>query len=296
MRKFMKILLIGKTGQLGSDLLRNNPGHEIYAPSEEQFDITLHEAIDREMGSFRPDIVINTAAFHNVPVCETEPAQAFKVNCIAVRDLALACKKADALLVTFSTDYVFDGLKRTPYLEDDPPSPLQIYGISKVAGEFAALSAAPEHGIIVRTCGLYGRQGTWGKGGGNFVDNRMRDAQSQTSLEIGNDQVVCPTYTDDLSRAIFQLIEHPALKPGIYHLVSEGECTWYEFTRAIYDIMGISIDLKPVDRQGLTGTMRRPLYSALLNTKATTMGIKLPHWRESLTNYLHGKYGVRSNG
>ena len=292
----MRILLIGKTGQLGSDLLYNNPGHEIYAPSENAFDITAPGAIGREIEGFKPDAVINTAAFHNVPVCETEPEQAFKVNCIAVRDLALACKKADALLVTFSTDYVFDGLKRTPYLEDDPPSPLQMYGISKVAGESAALSAAPDHAIIVRTCGLYGRQGTWGKGGGNFVDNRMRDAQSQTSLEIGNDQVVCPTCTDDLSRAIFQLIEHPALKPGIYHLVSEGECTWYEFTRAIYEIMEITVEVIPVDRKGLTGTMRRPLYSALLNTKATTMGIKLPHWRDGLTVYLHGKYGARFNG
>jgi dTDP-4-dehydrorhamnose reductase len=292
----MRILLIGKTGQLGSDLLRNNPGHEIYAPSEEQFDVTLPEAIDWEIGGFRPDIVISTAAFLNVPLCETEPEQAFRVNCIAVRDLALACKRVGALFATFSTDYVFGGDRRTPYAEDACPSPLQMYGISKVAGEHAARAVAPDHAIIVRTCGLYGRQGTWGKGGGNCVDKRIEDSRSVKTLEMGSDQVVCPTCTDDLSRAIFRLIEHPALKPDIYHLVSEGECTWYEFTRAIYDIMGISIDLKPVDRHGLTGTMRRPLYSVLLNTKARTMGITLPHWRESLTKYLRSKYGVPSNG
>lgn len=286
----MKILLIGKTGQLGSDLLRNNPGHEIYAPPENLFDITVQTAIDREMGEFRPDTVINTAAFTNVPLCETEYGLAFKVNCIAVRDLALACKGIGALFVTFSTDYVFGGEKRSPYLEDDRPSPLQVYGITKLAGEYAALSAAPDHAVIVRTCGLYGRQGTWGKGGGNFVDNRIKDAQSQATLEIGNDQTVCPTSTDDLSRAVFNLIEHSASQPGIYHLVNEGECTWYAFTKAIYELMGMATEVKPVDRKGMTGAMRRPLYSALGNTKAKKMGITLPFWKDALRNYIKSKY------
>jgi dTDP-4-dehydrorhamnose reductase len=288
----MRILLIGKTGQLGSDLLRNNPGYEIYAPPEDLFDITVREAIDREIGSFNPEVVINTAAFNNLPACEREPEPAFRVNCIAVRDLALACKKADASFVTFSTDYVFDGQKRTPYLEDDPPSPLQMYGISKISGEYAALSAAPDHAVIVRTCGLYGKQGTWGKGGGNFVDNRIRDAQNITTLEMGIDQTVCPTSTEDLSRALLRLIEHPAVRPGIYHLVNEGECTWYEFTRAIYDLMGITVEVRPVDRKGLTGAMRRPLYSVLANTKAREMGITLPHWHDALERYLRSKHSL----
>jgi dTDP-4-dehydrorhamnose reductase len=285
----VKILLIGKTGQLGSDLLRNNPGHEIYAPAEDLLDITVPEAVEREIGGFKPDVVINTAAFHNVPLCETEYEQAFRVNCIAVRDLAAACKEIGALFVTFSTDYVFGGEKRTPYKEDDCPAPLQMYGISKLAGEFAALSAAPDHAVVVRTCGLYGRQGTWGKGGGNFVDKRIEDARSVTTLEMGSDQVVCPTCTDDLSRAIFQLIEHPALRPGIYHLVSEGECTWYEFTRAIYELMGITTKVRPVDRKGLTGMMRRPLYSVLANAKAKEIGVILAHWRNALERYLKSK-------
>jgi dTDP-4-dehydrorhamnose reductase len=285
----MRILLIGKTGQLGSDLIRNNHGHEIYAPPEEQFDVTLPEAMDRELGLFRPNVVINTAAFHNVPVCEAEPERAFKVNCIAVRNLALACKRIDALFMTFSTDYVFDGEKRTPYAEDDRPSPLQMYGISKLAGELAAQAVAADRSIIIRTCGLYGREGTWGKGGGNFVDNRIRDAKTKTNLEMGNDQTVCPTSTDDLSHAIFKLLEHPAVKPGIYHLVNEGECTWYEFTSAIYEVIGADITLMAVDRKGLTGAMRRPLYSVLLNTKAKAMGIALPPWQDALRRYLREK-------
>jgi dTDP-4-dehydrorhamnose reductase len=285
----MKILLIGKTGQLGSDLLRNNPGHEIYAPAEDVFDITLREAIDREIGGFKPDVVINTAAFHDLPRCETEPEQAFRVNCVAVRNLALACKEIGALFVTFSTDYVFGGEKRTPYLEDDRPSPLQVYGISKLAGEYAARAAAPDHAIIVRTCGLYGRQGTWGKGGGNFVDKRIEDARRATKLEMGSDQVVAPTCTDDLSTAVFRLIEHQTLKAGIYHLVNEGECTWYEFTKAIYEMTGITVDVIPVDRKGLTGTMRRPLYSVLANTKAKEIGVILPRWQDALARYLKSR-------
>jgi dTDP-4-dehydrorhamnose reductase len=288
----MRILLIGRTGQLGSDLLRNNPGHEIYAPPEDAFDVTAPGAIEREMGSFKPEGVINTAAFTNVPLCEIEYEQAFRVNCFAVRDLARACKRSDALFVTFSTDYVFDGRKRTPYLEDDPPSPLQAYGISKLGGEYAALSTAPDHTIVVRTCGLYGRQGTWGKGGGNFVDKRIEDARSVTTLEMGSDQTVCPTCTDDLSNAIFKLIEHPALKPGIYHLVNEGECTWYEFTRAIYGIMELSVQVMPVDRKGLSGTMRRPLYSVMANTRAKEMGIILPFWQDALERYLKSRHSA----
>jgi dTDP-4-dehydrorhamnose reductase len=292
----MRILLIGRTGQLGSDLLRNNRGHEIYAPPEDVFDVTIPEAIDREIGGFKPEVVISTAAFHNVPLCETKPDQAFKVNCIAVRDLALACKKAGALFVTFSTDYIFDGEKRTPYLEDDRPAPLQVYGISKLAGELAGLAVAPEQTIIVRTCGLYGREGAYSKGGGNFVDKRIEDAGKGKQLEMGDDQTVCPTSTDDLSRALFDLIEHPGKQPGIYHLVNEGECTWYEFTKAIYEIMGISVEVRPVDRKGLTGTMRRPLYSVLANTKARAKGIVLPHWRDSLARYLLNKYGAPIHG
>lgn len=241
------------------------------------------------MNDYKPEVVINTAAFHNVPMCEIEYESAFKINCIAVRDLAFFCKHWKALLITFSSDYVFDGGKRAPYLESDHPAPLQVYGISRAAGEFAALAIAPDQAIIIRTCGLYGIHGARSKGG-NFVDKRMEDAKTHKSLEMGCDQMVCPTYTDDLSRAVIRLIEHPGLQPGIYHLVNEGECTWYEFTKAIYEIMAIRIELNPVDRGGMTDTMRRPLYSVLANTKARAMGITLPHWRDGLEKYLRNKY------
>jgi dTDP-4-dehydrorhamnose reductase len=287
----VKILLIGKTGQLGGDIMRNNIHHEIYAPDRKVLDIRSRDAIDAVIDDARPDVVINTAAFHNVPLCETDPLNAFSVNCVAVRELARACNRVKALFVTFSTDYVFDGEKKSLYQEDDKPAPLQIYGITRAAGEYIALSVAPEHSIIIRTCGLYGISGAQSKGG-NFVDKRVQDAKNHASLDMGSDQVVSPTYTHDLSKAVLQLIDHPQRKPGIYHLVNEGRCSWYEFTKAIYEIMGFSVTVRPLDRGGRSGDMRRPLYSALANTKARALGIVLPPWRDGLERYLKEKYGT----
>lgn len=281
----MKILLIGKTGQLGADILRNNPGHDIVAPERSELDIASPGSMADALCGYQPDLVINTAAFHNVPLCEEEPEQAFRINCTAVRDLAVLCRVAGVRLVTFSTDYVFGGDQRAPYTEDDRPLPLQMYGISRLAGEYAALATAPEHAVVIRTCGLYGGTGARSKGG-NFVDKRLRDAKSCPVLDMGCDQVISPTATDDLSRAVLRLIEHPGMTPGIYHLVNEGECTWYEFTKAIYEIAGLAVEVRPVDRGGLSGAMRRPLYSALANTRAKALGIVLPHWWDGLGQYL----------
>ncbi len=284
----MKILLIGKTGQLGGDILRNNEVHEIYAPDRTTLDICSRNDINTVLEAYRPEVVINTGAFHNVPLCETDPLNAFRVNCVAVRDLALACSRFNALFFTFSSDYVFDGEKKALYHEDDKPAPLQIYGITRIAGEYAALSAAHDQSVVIRTCGLYGISGAQSKGG-NFVDKRIQDAKNRTSIEIGSDQIVSPTYTHDLSKAVLQLVEHPRRKPGIYHLVNEGQCSWYELTKAIYEIMGLAVNVVPIDRGGRSGDMRRPLFSALANTKARKLGIVLPPWRDALERYLKGK-------
>lgn len=285
----MKILLIGSTGQLGADLLRNNPGHEILAPTREDLDLARPAEAAAHIKRLRPQMVINCAAFHNVPKCEEDPATAFLINCIAVRDLAAACAELSVWLITFSSDYVFGGERSTPWLEDDRPAPLQIYGITRLAGENAALSAAPAHAVVIRTCGLYGRSGARSKGG-NFVDGRIADARAGRRIEMACEQIVAPTSTDDLSRAVFALITHSRLTPGIYHLVNEGACSWYEFTREIVRIAALPTEVVPVDRGGKTGTMRRPLYSVLANTRARALGITLRPWREALEDYIRGKY------
>ena len=288
----MRILLIGATGQLGRDLLQNNPGHDLMTPDRTVVDLDRMSEAAPLIRSLRPDVLINCAAFHNVPMCEIEADRAFRINCLAVRDLASLCEETGVRFVTFSSDYVFGGGQRRPYAEDDKPMPLQVYGISRVAGEYAALSMAPQRAIVIRTCGLYGRAGAQSKGG-NFVDKRVVDANAGGIIEMSNDQTVCPTSTDDLSRAVYRLIECSGVPSGIYHLVNEGQCTWYEFTQAIVDILGLPTRVLPVDRGGRTGTMRRPLYSVLANEKAAALGIRLSDWRSALERYLHDKYDGR---
>jgi len=282
----MKILLIGATGQLGADLLRNNPGHEIEAPSRTELDVLNAAAA---VGRLRPDAVINCAAFHNVPLCEEKPEEAFRINAIAVRDVAAACEAAGAWLVTFSSDYVFGGDRREPYLETDRPQPLQVYGATRLAGENLALAAAPQRAVVIRTCGLYGTAGSRSKGG-NFVDGRVADGRAGKRIEMASEQTVAPTSTHDLSRAVHALLQHPKLAPGLYHLVNEGSCTWYELTRAIVETLRLPAEVVPVDRGGRSGAMRRPLYSVLANTRARALGIRLRPWREALVDYLRAKY------
>ena len=285
----MRILLIGGTGQLGGDLVRNNPGHDLVVPDRKTLDVARPDQVRAALQGCEPDFVINCAAFHNVPLCEQEPESAFRINCTAMRDLAAACRDFGARLVTFSSDYVFGGDRREPFAEEDLPRPLQIYGISRLAGEHAVLATAPKHAIVVRTCGLYGRSGARSKGG-NFVDGRVADARAGKRIEMACEQVIAPTSADDLSRAVFELIAHPRLTPGIYHLVNSGACSWYEFTCEIVRVIGASIEVVPVDRGGKTGDMRRPLYSVLGNFRAKALGITLRPWQDALSAYLYSKY------
>ena len=285
----MKLLLIGRTGQLGGDLLRNGEGHDWIAPGRDELDVEHPEQVRAAIAKAKPDAVVNCSAFHNVPMCEEQPERAFRVNCVAMRDLARACAEADTRLVTFSSDYVFGGERRTPYAEDDLPRPVQIYGISRLAGENAVMAVAPAHAMVIRTCGLYGASGARSKGG-NFVDGRVADARAGKTIEMACEQVVAPTATDDLSKAVLRLMAHPGATPGIYHLTSEGECSWYEFTVAIVEAAGATAKVVPVDRGGVTGSMRRPLYSVLANNRARALGVTMPPWRESLRSYIARKY------
>lgn len=286
----MRILIIGRTGQLGRMLVKDaiESGHDVFAPAKNELDITDTGSFLENVDRFLPEVIINTAAFHNVPLCETEAVKAFQLNCIAVRNMAENSNRFDSWFITFSTDYVFNGERRTPYIESDIPQPLQIYGISKLAGEYGALSYSNKS-IVIRTCGLYGLQGASSKGG-NFVDSRIKDSKEKASIKISCDQTISPTYTGDLSLAVLKLIAHPEKESGIYHLVNEGCCTWYEFTKEIFKILDIKTEVVPVDRRGKTGEMKRPSFSVLKNQKAAKLGIVLPHWREALKRYLRIKY------
>ncbi len=159
----MKIALIGADGQLGSDLAGLIPAERLAALTYPEFDVTRPDLVRSELSAIKPGAVINTAAFHRVDECEDNPRDAFLVNALAVRDLALACRDLDSVLVHFSTDYVFDGQRREPYAEEDAPNPLSVYAVSKLAGEFLLRNLWAKH-FVIRTCGLFGEAGSRGKG------------------------------------------------------------------------------------------------------------------------------------
>ncbi len=285
----MKVLLIGASGQLGTDLRRTGSAHEIVAPARDQLDITDEASIRGAIAAERPEVVINCAAFHNVPLCETEPELAFRVNAVAVRDLATACAERHTRLVTFSSDYVFGGDHVVPYAEDAVPAPLQVYGMTRVAGEHAARAAAPDQAFIIRTCGLYGSAGARAKGG-NFVDSRVADARTGQDLEMASEQVVSPTSTHDLALAVWQLLAAPGTAAGTYHLVNEGACAWSELAQAVFQLVHARGTVIPVDRGARSGAMRRPRYSALANTRARALGVTMRPWREALAEYVRTTY------
>lgn len=284
-----KLLLIGKTGQLGRELFRDAPvfDFEVFGYTHHELDVTNAAAVESEVKRRGPDVIVNTAAFHVGSECEKNPLEAFKVNCIAVRNLAKIAKENGASLVTFSTDYVFDGESSVPYNEESQPNPIQIYGMSKTAGEYAALNTFPEGTYIIRTCGVYGGNTGSRSKEGNFVLHILRWFNENNRLEVSMEQFATPTFAKDLSEAALKLFKHPGAAPGIYHLVNEGHCSWYEFASSIVELAGLTgKEVVPVDRNGTEGGMRRPKFSVLENTRAKTLGIILPTWSDALGRYI----------
>ena len=217
----MKILLIGASGQLGTDLVAALSRHQLVTPPRHTLDVLRPDRIRRVLQSERPRVVINTAAFHQVDACESEVLTAFQANGEAVRNLALAARDIDAVLVHYSTDYVFDGSAARPYLEGDRSRPLNVYGASKLAGEHLLESVWQKH-FLIRTSGLYGHAGSRGKGG-NFVETMIRKAENGEPIRVVHDQRLTPTSTLELARKTAALIEtshyHHVHLRGELHLV-----------------------------------------------------------------------------
>lgn len=282
----MKLLLLGKNGQLGSELDRRAKelGFAIDSFGREELDITDYDRLYEPIEQREPDIVVNAAAYHVVPECERYPDKAFEVNAIALRNLVEICDRKGITLVHYSTDYVFDGLKGKPYAESDIPSPLQVYGISKLAGEFVTLNYS-QRSLVIRTCGVYaGKSGSRAKKG-NFVLTILKQGREKSEVEVSSEQIVSPTYAVDLAEATLQLLQAREAQ-GLYHLVNAGYCSWAEFAQKIVEYKCIKTEIVPVDRGGMAGTLRRPLFSALENTRARELGITMPHWQDALKRYL----------
>jgi dTDP-4-dehydrorhamnose reductase len=281
----MKIAIIGADGQLGTDLVPALKGHDVAPLFWPEFDVTRAKAAAEVLARIRPDAVINTAAFHRVDECEDRADQAFAVNAIAVRDLARTCRTLGAVLVHFSTDYVFDGEKRKPYLEEDRPGPLSVYAASKLAGEHFVRAYA-ERAFVIRTCGLYGKAGCLEKGR-NFVETMLHLASSgRTPIRVVNNQVVTPTATVELAARVAELIRTDAF--GLYHMTAEGFCSWFEFARAIFELTGGDPSVVvPVDSAAFGAKAKRPAYSVLENGRMKTIGLTpFSFWRDALSAYL----------
>ena len=282
----MKIALIGADGQLGFDLLNLLPTEKCHPLFYPDFDVREAQKTRDILQSLAPDVVINTAAFHRVDECEDRPEEALIVNAVAVRNLALICRERNAVLVHFSTDYVFDGRKRTPYVEEDEPAPLNVYGVSKLAGEYFVRSLCQKY-FLIRTCGLYGSAGCREKGM-NFVELMLHLEKSGRPLRVVDDQWVTPTSTEELAGRILELLGTE--RYGLYHMTNEGQCTWYEFAREIFSLVGRAANLSPIDSQAYGAKARRPAYSVLENQRAKALGITdFSPWREALKNYLKKK-------
>ena len=279
----MKIAIIGADGQLGSDLVKTLKREELFPLYYPDFDITKPEKTREILSQLDLEIVINTAAYHRVDECEENPPHAFEVNSIAVRDLALICRELNLTLVHFSTDYVFDGRKRTPYVEEDTPNPLNLYGVSKLAGEYFVQSILERY-FLIRSCGLYGEAVCWGKGT-NFVDAMISLEKKSKPIRVVNDQWVTPTSAAELALRIAELIQTDHY--GLYHLTNEGQCTWFEFTKSIFSLIGKKPHLVPVDSETYGARARRPSYSVLENKKAKEIGLtEFSQWKAALKDYL----------
>jgi len=283
----MKIVLIGADGQLGSELLKVLGRQETVSPLfYPEFDITRAGEAQDVLRGLRPELVINTAAFHRVDECEDNPQASFLVNAIAVRDLALTARQLGFALVHFSTDYVFDGRKRRPYVEGDPARPLNVYGVSKLAGEFF-LRALLDRYFLVRTCGLFGPAGPRDKAP-NFVDRMLTLAGEGKTIRVVNDQWVSPTSAEELAVRVAELIQ--ARHYGLFHLTNEGECTWFEFAQEVFRQAGLNPRLEAIDSRSYGARARRPRYSVLENKRAKELGLKnFSTWSAALTAYLEKK-------
>lgn len=295
----MKLLIIGKTGQLGSQLIidAQKLNYDVHA-THRKFDITKHGYMNinyldltdfhldinflRILNEVKPDVVINTAAYHDLKLCELNPSAAFTHNCIAVKIMAEICNKQNIKFVTFSTNYVFNG-EHEINRECDNTYPIQIYGLSKLAGEHASLWY--DTTTVIRTSVLYGMSGR-----NNFIDNRIKDSKKYKNIEVDNKQLVSSTYVNDLSKAVLELINKDCYE--VYHLTNEGYHSYYELTKEIYDIMNIDNPVLPVNHNCFYNGVKRPEFSMLENIRAKNKGIKLPHWKDALRKYLTLKYGV----
>ena len=289
----MKVLVTGADGQLGTDLCKVLRNVEIIPCTQTDMEITDTHSIEMVFNKYRPEVVINTAAYVRVDDCEDQKDNAFVVNALGARNVAVACQESGAKLVQISTDYVFGGEPETrsiPYTEFDVPIPCSVYGKSKLAGEEMARHLCSKH-FIVRISGLFGTAGSLGKGG-NFVETMIKMAKKGNELRVVNDQIFSPTYSKDLAQKIGQLIQTEYY--GIFHITNSGACSWYEFTKEIMNTLALKTPVVPITSGQYPQKARRPHYSVLANYHLHLLGMgDMRPWQDALRDYLKEKGHIK---
>jgi len=272
----LKILLTGRNGQVGWELQRSlAPLGQVTAADRATLDLADADAIRRAVRAARPEVIVNAAAYTAVDRAESEPALAHAINATAVGVLAEETRRLGALLVHYSTDYIFDGTKPAPYVEDDAPNPINAYGASKLAGERALQSSGCAY-LILRTSWVYGPRGS------NFMRTVLRLARERPQLEVVDDQVGAPTSSLAIARATAQLLRPGAR--GVYHLSAAGAVSWCGFARAVLARAGIATPVRAIRTEDYPTPARRPRNSRLdCSRLRTDFGLSLAPWEEQLS-------------
>lgn len=280
----MSYVILGARGQLGFAFQQKLAGAAV-ALTRAQADLTEPEKLRVCLEKLRPSTVINCAAYNHVDPAEQHPLPALAVNGWGVSNLARICARLDCVLIHFSTDYVFgrDQDRHTPYTEDDAPGPVNVYGHSKLAGEFAVAALCPRH-FLIRTSGLYGPGGLGGKGG-NFVDTVLALARANQPIRVVRNQLSCPTFTLDLVEATLALVATGRF--GLYHLTNAGPCNWLEFATRVFSLAGVQANLEAVTSADLSRPAQRPRYSVLANNRYQELGLPpLRQVQAALASYV----------
>jgi dTDP-4-dehydrorhamnose reductase len=289
-----RAVVFGAAGQLGIELVRElqHRRFTVVAWDRSKVDITDPVAVQNALADYDAEVVFNAAAYNQVDVAEQEPQAAFLVNGLAVRNLALACRQVDAQLVHFSTDYVFDGTARHPYVEEDPTHPLGAYAVSKLAGELYA-QAYLDRALVVRTSGVFGPGGL-ATARGNFVELMLRLAASSNPIRVVEDHVASPTFAPLLASRTIDLVERNF--SGLFHIGGGAPTSWFQFARLIFDAAGLDPVLLATNEREYRTPARRPKYSALSNGKMERSGLEpMPALREALTSYFAQRQGAQTS-
>ncbi len=279
----MRVLIAGSLGQLGSDLVDVFSDHDVVAYDYEDMDITNESSVHDKISSNSPGLVINAAAYTRVDESETENIQAYKVNALGPFLLAKECSRLDIPLAHISTNYVFNGSKKDPYIEEDFTHPINAYGVTKLVGEFYVQYACEKY-FIFRVAGLFGLTPSRMKGT-NFVEAMLRLGAQGKPLRVVSDEYLSPTYTRDAAAIIKKITSTKHF--GLYHLVNKGQCSWLEFANKIFNLADMQVQINPVTAEEYGAPAKRPKNSCLENRKLKKIGYdEMRTWQDALKDYL----------